>query len=626
MTTQFRICLACLVLSSATTAYGQDDEITVSGERPQRDQRNASATVDAIKLDEDPRMRLDIGQHVDRVLGARVQRSGSLGRGQVLQLRGAGSNQVLVLLEDIQLSGARGDAIDLTSMPIGCLDQIEVLRGSAGASYGSGAQGGVLRLRLPKERSANKLESGLGSFGYRYAHGCVDLTTDSTRILLSGRFSAADGDFTYQDTNGRQQTRANNHHMNGGGAIQAQWITGTSTQWSLLTDVYLDERGEPGSGEAPSLTAGSQQDRKSARLTLDDASVFGGRMAIRTSAGTIVRSYEFSDERSAFGLMQDEFKLTDYSVDTRTQIMFYPRDEFLIQTSGDATYARAETAGSTQLRTEERMSGSVVGGLGWLPSDKLELMFSTRLDMRTGRDVIVAPQFNGIWTANRAIRLSAQVGRNFRDPSFDELYFRGPGISGNTSLRPEDGWSGSLSLRVQALDRKLWLIETGGYFQRYERLILFLPIDAFRLQASDDLSADIAGLEARVRLQFSRIRLEANYHYQWHRDQSKRPLPYRPNHRLNWLVDSPFRRFNIYLSGLYQGIVKSDRFGHRELPGYVTVSTGIRWWLGSGFSMSMEVQNIFDETQLFDVIHRPLPGRAGFVNLRWTALENTNHR
>ncbi|MBV69873.1 MAG: hypothetical protein CMH52_00865 [Myxococcales bacterium] len=626
MRTLCRVCLICLVLTAPTLVHAEDDQITVRGERQTRDQRNSAATVDAIKLDDDPRMRLDIGQHVDRTLGARVQRSGSLGRGQVLQLRGAGSNQVLVLLEDIQFSGPRGDAIDLSTMPIGCLDQIEVLRGSAGASYGSGAQGGVLRLRLPKQRTADRLEFGLGSFGYRYANGCADWNTDSIRLLFSGRYSSADGDFAYEDTNGRQQIRINNDHMNGGGAIQVEWRATPSRRWSLLTDLYLDERGEPGSGEAPSLTAASQQSRQSARLTLDDTNVFDNATHLRASIGTSLRSYEFRDTRSAFGLMQDEFELRDYNIDTRSEITAYLTEAILVQMSGDARYAHAQTGGSEQARQEERMTGSVVGGLGWLPVDDLEFMLSTRLDMRRGRDFVVAPQFNGIWTASKITRLSAQVGRNFRDPSFDELYFRGPGISGDPSLRPEDGWNGSLSVRLQSRESQFWLIDISGYLQRYDRLIVFLPIDAFRTQASDDLSADIAGLEARIRLKIARARVELNYHYQWHQDQSKRPLPYRPNQRLNWILDYPLSALNLYVSGLYQGVMKSDRFGHRELPSYTTVTTGMSWWIGYGFTMGAEVQNIFDEKQLFDVIHRPLPGRAGFVNLRWMALDNKNQR
>ena len=614
------------VLTIPFDAKCDDDQITVTGERPERDQRNSAATIDVIKLDDDPRMRLDIGQHVDRALGARVQRSGSLGRGQVLQLRGAGSNQVLLLLEDIQFSGPRGDAIDLNSLPMGCLDQIDILRGSAGAYYGSGAQGGVLRLRLPKGALADRIEGGFGAFGYRYANGCVDLTSDTVRVLISGRYSAAQGNFTYQDTNGREQIRSNNHHQNGGGGLQVEWRTNPSRKWSLLTDIYEDQRGEPGSSESPSLTAQSRQSRRTARLTLDDSRLFNGSMRLRSSVGALFRSYEFEDPRTTFGLTSEEFSLSDYAVDSRTEIMVYPSERWFIQASGDGTYANAKTNGSGQARNDNRISGSIVGGLGWLPNESLELLLTNRVDMRTGRPIVLAPQFNAVWTAHTMIQLNAQIGRAFRDPSFDELYFRGPGISGNESLRPEDGWSGSLSVRLSTPKVRGLLVEFGIYAQRYDRLILFLPIDAFRVQASDELSADIAGSEARVRIPLGKARFELNHHYQWHQDQSGRPLPYRPIHRLNWLTDYRFEAITVYLSGLIQGIVKSDRFGYRELPSYATVSTGITWTIGAGFSLSAELQNAFDERQLFDVIHRPLPGRSGFINVRWTALDRKNHR
>ena len=61
-------------------------------------------------------------------------------------LRGANPHQVLILLDDIQLSGPRGEAIDITTLPIDVVEIIDVHRGPQGSRFGGGAQGGAIRI------------------------------------------------------------------------------------------------------------------------------------------------------------------------------------------------------------------------------------------------------------------------------------------------------------------------------------------------------------------------------------------------------------------------------------------------------------------------------------------------
>ena len=126
-----RICLSIVLFTglSSTGVYADDvEQITIVG-RGDRDAENTDgADVDTVKITDTPGPNLGLGRSLERGLGVRVQQTGGAGRGQTLQLRGANPHQVLILLDDIQLSGPRGEAIDITTLPIGCVDTIDVHR------------------------------------------------------------------------------------------------------------------------------------------------------------------------------------------------------------------------------------------------------------------------------------------------------------------------------------------------------------------------------------------------------------------------------------------------------------------------------------------------------------------
>ena len=68
-------------------------------------------------------------------------------------LRGLGANSTLVLLNGRRVSthGAKGNAVDLNSIPMAAVDRIEVLKDGASAIYGADAIGGVINFILRKD-------------------------------------------------------------------------------------------------------------------------------------------------------------------------------------------------------------------------------------------------------------------------------------------------------------------------------------------------------------------------------------------------------------------------------------------------------------------------------------------
>ena len=109
---------------------------------------------------------------------------------QQVDLRGLGPNHTLVLVNGRRIAdfplpfGGRSNFTDISSLPLGMIDRIEVLTGSASAIYGSDAISGVVNFILKKKADGITVD-------YRYGQ-TERGDAENFRLNLSGGFSRGD--------------------------------------------------------------------------------------------------------------------------------------------------------------------------------------------------------------------------------------------------------------------------------------------------------------------------------------------------------------------------------------------------------------------------------------------------
>jgi iron complex outermembrane receptor protein len=98
--------------------------------------------------------------------GSFSERSGSSAQSQAtLNLRGAGSNRTLVLLDGKRLPGSPtlgGQSANLNSIPFAAVERIEILTDGASSTYGSDAIAGVVNIILKKDFEGLVISGGAG--------------------------------------------------------------------------------------------------------------------------------------------------------------------------------------------------------------------------------------------------------------------------------------------------------------------------------------------------------------------------------------------------------------------------------------------------------------------------------
>jgi outer membrane cobalamin receptor len=588
-------------------------EIVVHGAH--EDARDAASFTTVLRPGAEPRQLVDLADLLRAA--ADVRQEGGPGHAAEVRLRGAGANQVAVFLDDVPLTGSRGGPFDLSTVPPAYVDRVEVVRGAAAAEYGSGAMGGVVHLRSRRVGPGDAGDATLrvGSFGLRqldaaWAHGEA-----GGDLLAVGHVSEGEGDFLFEDVNGRTRRRINNDFAQVAGLARVRFDLGAAGNVAFLGEGFDDERGEPGFEEFQDPDARSRHRRtlgaatwhaalgpygaalvlsgERAAYVYDDAS--GGALA-----GAPGRFAADDDSLGARLLLAGEGALPSLALEGR-------REASATRVRGPQAYVRD--------RDEARRRAAAVL-TETLRIDPLTLVGAVRLDDTDQRAPIWVPQAGVAWRVFDALSLRANAGRVFRDPSFDELSFYGAGVVGNPDLRPEDGWSWDAGLQLRAGPLSL---DAAWFEERYDRLILFVQDTALLVRAHDDFGARVTGQEASAALRLGAFALDAAYtHLRTAFDFAPHPpLPFRPAHRLYARAAQGMGPARAYVAFDGRSARTIDRFGRRKLDGYGLWDLGVDGPVGGGFRAGLEVRNALDERAAVDAVQRPLPGRTFLFALRF---------
>jgi iron complex outermembrane receptor protein len=121
------------------------------------------------------------------------------GGGTYANLRDLGNGRTLVLLDGQRLANNAftGNAVDLSGIPFGAIDNVQVLREGASALYGSDAIAGVINFITKKNYQGAEIQGNFdhpqdagganGEADFTIGHG--DLTNDGYNVMLTGSYS-----------------------------------------------------------------------------------------------------------------------------------------------------------------------------------------------------------------------------------------------------------------------------------------------------------------------------------------------------------------------------------------------------------------------------------------------------
>lgn len=107
--------------------------------------------------------------------GIEVNRSGGPGTNSSVFIRGANSNQNIVLVDGVRIGSATSGAANWSALPLSSIDHVEIVYGPLSTMYGADAVGGVIQIFTKKGDGATRFSAfaGYGRYNTRQAEASV---------------------------------------------------------------------------------------------------------------------------------------------------------------------------------------------------------------------------------------------------------------------------------------------------------------------------------------------------------------------------------------------------------------------------------------------------------------------
>ena len=508
--------------------------------QPRADQAAAASVV---LPDESPRAYDDLGALLAEVPGVNIVRTGSLGKLTTITLRGSNPDQVRIYVDGVPINIAAGGGVDVSTLPIGDVERVEVYRGASPLEFGESALGGIISIttRTPGTVRASA-RSGAGSFGTMFGDVSGGGRLGRLRLYVGVHGFSSQGDFTYVNDNmtslnpadDMTQPRANNDVQQGDGVFRgALTLAGRRTLDLGLIGFGRDE-GLPTTGGNPTVNARFQTMRGLAYLhyrSRDDLGP-GGRLSARLFASS--QRDRLTDRGRELGmggasLTHDTTVVAGANAHAARPLGDWARLAAVLE-GRQETYEPVNDLALVPAGVPARRLTGVAGAeldlrwrwadLDFIPSARVEAMQDTvsRRDIR-GVPIADAPS---VFRASPVLRAAlvrplvdrptvkvdfkANVGRYARVPSFVELYGNGTSlVLGNADLIPEHGTNADVGVWIDRMGDWLGLTSRTTLFgARVDDLIIWQYTSWGQARADNIGRARVAGVEQELRLALGR--------------------------------------------------------------------------------------------------------------------------
>ncbi|HXK18909.1 MAG TPA: TonB-dependent receptor [Polyangiaceae bacterium] len=578
--------------------------------------------------------------------GVQIAESGGLGAPATASIRGATAAQTPVYLGGVRLNDQVGGVADLSTVPLWLVERVDVYRGNGPFDADELGIGGAIFFEPHRPRQKEAAAGGtLGSFGTRAGFGYFSLANQRAGVLAGVSAERAENDYAFKDDRGTLfQTADDARHIrsNSDSQLRDAWLSARvtpseRTRVELLLNSSEREQGVPKLALVPSRAARAELSRTLGALTARLGLGSTGQDVLTLRTSLLDGSSKIHDPERELGTLSQETELAGRRVDQRAalELPLFAQLKLAVSANGNVeTLDRRDgdaqsSAKATTLRGVTR--------LDWQAWRRVSLLGLISAQCRatepgaggcerfepTGR---VGTGFGG-----KDFTTFANLDRYQRQPTLGELYGAGILVRGNAGLRPELGLSADVGARgVWRAGPVSVHAESSAFVRRASDLVAYARAAQGYVVPVNVGRARVAGLELGLGVRaFEHLEAGCNVTLLDPRDTT-------PGRRLQndflpfmsrlvvaprvllttgelskrWLSRADLGADLTYLSNRF-----ADAAGLIVIPDQATLGvTGTASWLDGVVVTRLRVANATD-TQRFDVVGYPLPGRSFYGSL-----------
>lgn len=595
--------------------------VAVAQETPQEDTRLDTIIVDGSRLDQtlteigssvsvitrEDMDELGVDFALDAVAtapGVTINQNGAFGGSASVRIRGASSDQTLVLIDGVPVSDptGTGGGYNFAYLDTDNIERIEVLKGPQSTLWGSDAIGGVVSIttKRPTEGFSGSVFGEYGSFNTVRGGAAISNANDAGDFRIAATGLTTDGISKADEDNGNteddaydSQTIAARGGLNLPGSVRLE----SSLLWSDAESEY-DSYSGGAQGNVADGDEVTNSETLSGNITLK-APLFDGLLDNLVQIG-----YSDIERENRSNGVQSYYTEGD-------RALFRYQGTLNINESNKLAFGAERE--ETSANSDESSIDSLFALYEFKPVDDLTLTGGLRMDDHETFGSETTGRVAAAWTATDQLVVRASWAQGFKAPSiFQSTYicsFCGL-TEPNRNLKPETSEAYDIGVEWHSADQRLMLGATL-FDQETENLIDF----SFTAGYDNIAFVESQGVELVGAYTFtSWLNVSANYTYIDAEDGDGNELARLPETSANVTVSfDPEGPFSGAVLVRYNG--EEANTNGTDLDSWTRLDLTGSYDLNDKVELYGRIENVFDEDYQ-QILGYGTPGTSGSLGLR----------
>jgi vitamin B12 transporter len=522
--------------------------------------------------------------------------------------RGTTAQQTAVIWNGININSQLNGQTDFNTLNTRDFTEISARAGGGSVIYGSSAIGGSIHLNNELafiDNFTNEIRTDYSSYNTLGLNYKVNASSGKFSTNVSVSRNSSDNDYKFPGYDLRNE---NGQYYNT--SLNAAFAYKIDTKNSVRLYSYLFD-GERHFSRTIAAPSRSVYDDTNTRNLLEWTGLYN-RFTSRLKVAYLQEKYKyfenFANDVFTFGQVKTFIGRYDATYD------FTPK----LKLNAIVDYTQNKGEGS-DITNKKRNIGSGSLLLKHTVTNRFQYEIGVRQEVS---DVYNSPV---LFSAGASLGIAGfytlkfNASRNFRMPTFNDLYWQG---SGNPNLKPESSYQAEIG-NVLAY-KGVTLTITGYYIKLHDMLQWVSGTNAI-WRPQNVGKVNTYGVESVINYEKkfgdSRITIGGTYAYTVSReDGSSNQLMYVPLHKATAAVAYAYKRASVYYRHLFTGEVFYTTDHSAGIDPFNVSSAGAEYTfrLLKGCSLGAQVNNLYN-TEYLNVASRPMPGRNYnvYLNLKF---------
>jgi len=512
--------------------------------------------------------------------------------------RGTNASQTAVIWNGIPINSNLTGQTDFNTIATASLTNVMIRSGGGSSQYGSGAVGGSIHLNNTiefTENSSNELTIYYGSYTSVGGIFKRKMAAEKKYLDMAVDFISSDNDYEYVGLNRKNNNGEFNKlniSMNGGLRLNNSSLIWNSNYFSGVRNL---------SSTITTFNKDSYKDETFRNLFTWNSTSKKWNNIIK--GAHIFERYQYYPNRENVLYFEGKSNtiIGDY------QLEYNINEKITVSSILNLTHIKAEGA---NIGDESLNTLAAIFIWKQLVSDQLSYNINIRQEFLNDFENPLIVSIDTKYKINQWYSLKANASKNYRVPTFNDLYWNN---GGNIYLKPEISYQGAISNEFYF---KYFLFNMNLFYINSKDLISWQPdingmFSPINISETENIGFEMAAKFSKS-IQKNMFNIGINYAYTSAKNiETGKQLMYVPFHKVTGTIDYRIQRFNAYYQQLFNGKVFTTTDNSTDLDSYLVANIGLDYFFSyktMPIKIGFKINNIFN-TYYENVAYRPMPNR-----------------